>query len=106
MMGGKDDVNTRYQARDFPQEKPLFALLRLISGGPRQRLRFTVNHSTLRPKGRGLLEVHPEPLSSTPPSKLGLPVAEWVKFPAAACRQEGGASSRLARESPSVQILS
>jgi cytochrome c oxidase subunit 4 len=37
-----------------------------------------VNLSTPRPKGRGLLEVHPEPRLSTPPSKAGLRAAERV----------------------------
>jgi hypothetical protein len=37
-----------------------------------------VNLSTPRPEGRGLLEVHPEPRLSTPPSKAGLRVAERV----------------------------
>jgi hypothetical protein len=39
-----------------------------------------VNLSTLRPEGRGLLEVHPEPRSSTPPLKAGLRAAERVKY--------------------------
>jgi hypothetical protein len=38
-----------------------------------------VNLSTPRPEGRGLLEVHPEPRLSTPPSKAGLRAAERVK---------------------------
>jgi len=37
-----------------------------------------VNLSTPRPEGRGLLEVHPEPRSSTPPPKAGLRAAERV----------------------------
>jgi hypothetical protein len=37
-----------------------------------------MNLSTRRPKGRGLLEVHPEPCSPTPPSKAGLRTAERV----------------------------
>jgi hypothetical protein len=37
-----------------------------------------VNHSTPQPKGRGLLEVHPEPGSALPLSKAGLRTAEWV----------------------------
>jgi hypothetical protein len=43
-----------------------------------------VNLSTPRPKGRGLLEVHPEPRLSTPRSKAGLRAAERVKNSAAA----------------------
>jgi hypothetical protein len=37
-----------------------------------------MNLSTLRPEGRGLLEVYPEPRFSTPPSKAGLNAAERV----------------------------
>jgi hypothetical protein len=37
-----------------------------------------VNLSTPRPESRGLLEVHPEPGLSTPPSKAELHVAERV----------------------------
>jgi hypothetical protein len=37
-----------------------------------------VNLPTRRPKGRGLLEVHPEPCSPNPPSKAGLRTAEQV----------------------------
>jgi len=37
-----------------------------------------VNPSTLRPKGRGLLRVDPEPRSFTPSSKTGLGAAERV----------------------------
>ena len=39
-----------------------------------------MNLSTPRPEGRGLLEVHPEPRSSTPPSKAGLRAVERVKL--------------------------
>jgi hypothetical protein len=38
-----------------------------------------VNLSTPQPKGRGLLEVHPEPCFSTPPSNTGLRTVERVK---------------------------
>ena len=41
-----------------------------------------VNLSTPGPKGWSLLEVHPEPGLSTPPSKAGLRAAERVKLPA------------------------
>jgi hypothetical protein len=37
-----------------------------------------MNLSTPRPEGWGLLEVHPEPRFSTPPSKAGLREAERV----------------------------
>jgi hypothetical protein len=37
-----------------------------------------VNLSTPRPEGRSLLEVHPEPRSSTLPPKAGLRVVERV----------------------------
>ena len=37
-----------------------------------------VNLSTPRPESRGLLEVHPEPCSCTPPSKAGLRAVERV----------------------------
>ena len=42
--------------------------------------RVKVNLSTLRPEGRGLLEVHPEGRFFTSPSKAGLRAAEWVNF--------------------------
>ena len=38
-----------------------------------------MNLSTPRPSGRGLIEVHPEPRLSTPPSKAGLRAAERVE---------------------------
>ncbi len=37
-----------------------------------------MNLSAPRPKGRGLLKVHPEPRFFTPPSKTGLRAAERV----------------------------
>jgi hypothetical protein len=39
-----------------------------------------MNLSTPLPEGWGLLEVHPEPRFSTPPSKAGFHAAEWVIF--------------------------
>ena len=38
-----------------------------------------VNLSAPQPKGRGLLEVHPEPCFSTPPSNAGLRTVERVR---------------------------
>ncbi len=38
----------------------------------------SINPSTPRPEGRGLLRVDPERRFFTPPSKAGLGAAEWV----------------------------
>ena len=48
------------------------------------RILLEVNLSTPRPKGRGLLEVHPEPCLYIPPSKAALCAAERVNLARAA----------------------
>ena len=63
--------------------------------------------TALRTSGRGLLEVHPEPGLSSPPSRAGLCAAEWVNLltpPLDACLQVGSGKGGAGMSNLSVKV--